>query len=106
MSKTATKVAPVILSTDALTELVDKIGLMKAQLAPLEAQLKADIDKLKANGADLYIGNLYEVNVFPVTTDRLDMEAVRSHLSRQFIAAHTNTSTSLTAKVQARKTAA
>jgi hypothetical protein len=107
MSKTAkVAAAPAPLTADQITELADKIGLIKAQLAPLEAQLKADIDKLKAMGADRYLGNLYEVNIFPVEQNRLDMEAVRAKLSTQFITAHTKTSISLTAKVQARTSVA
>lgn len=98
-----TKPAPVSLTAEQISELVDKIGLLKAQLAPMEDMLKADLNKLKGHGPERYLGKLYEVNVFEVTTDRLDMEAVRAKLSPQFIAAHTKTSTTLTAKVGVRK---
>jgi hypothetical protein len=102
---TKTKPIPVTLTAEQISELVDKIGLLKAQLAPLEDVLKADLNKLKGHGPDRYQGKLYEVNVFEVTSSRLDMEAVRAKLSPQFIAAHTTTSTTLTAKVSARKSA-
>jgi hypothetical protein len=41
--------------------------------------------------------------VFVQQRDTLDMKAVRDHLSRQFIAAHTNTSDVTVLKVTARQ---
>jgi hypothetical protein len=101
-----TKPAPVTLTAEQIVELVDKIGLLKAQLAPLEEVLKADLNKLKGLGPERYQGQLYEVNVFTQEQNRLDMEAVRAKLSPQFIAAHTTTTEVTVAKVSARKMAA
>jgi len=104
MAKTAVKDKPALTETQ-VKELVDKIGLLKAQIAPMEEMLKTDIDKLKAMGVNLYLGNLYEVNVFDKEDNRLDMEAVRGKLTTQFITAHTISKTVRTAKVTSRKVA-
>lgn len=91
------------LTTEQLSELADKAGLLRSQLAPLEEMLKQTLDKLKAHGVDVYAGKLFEVNVFDQERSTLDMEAVREKLSPQFIAAHTTTKTIRNAKVAARK---
>ena len=90
------------LTADQVKELVDKIGELKARLAPELAKLDADIGVLKAMGAERYIGERFEVNVFDAERNTLDMEAVREKLSPQFITAHTTTKTVRTAKVTAR----
>jgi 3'-phosphoadenosine 5'-phosphosulfate sulfotransferase len=95
-----------MLTAAQIVELVDKIGLLKAQLAPMEELLKSDISKLKVMGPERYQGTLYEVLVFDSERATLDMEAVRAKLSPQFIAAHTTVTQVRTAKVQARKDAA
>lgn len=100
---TKTKKAPApALSAEQIKELVDKIGELKATLAPQLAALEADLNKLKAQGVDRYTGERFEVNVFEQEQNRLDMEAVREKLSPQFIAAHTNTKVVVVAKVTAR----
>ena len=105
MAKTASKTVAPVLDQDAIAELVDKIGLLKAVLAPQLEQLEADLNKLKAQGVARYEGKLYEVNVFEQEQNRLDMEAVRAKLSPQFIAAHTTTKVVRIGKVSSRKLA-
>jgi hypothetical protein len=106
MAKAASKTVTPALAPEQIKALVDKIGNLKAQLAPMLAQLDADIDVLKAMGVDRYIGERFEINVFDSERSTLDMKAVRAKLSPQFISAHTTTSTTRTAKVTARLLAA
>jgi hypothetical protein len=75
--------------TDNLRVTVDNIGIMKARIAPLLAQLKELEDHLKSFGPGRYVGARFESNVYEQERSSLDMAAVREHLSRQFIAAHT-----------------
>ena len=85
--------------------IVDRIGALKAQIAPLEKQLKKLQDELKARGPGRYEGELYDATVFTSTRDLLDMDAVRAKLSAQFIVAHTRQSVSTTVKVTAKQLA-
>lgn len=83
--------------------LVDEIGRLKAQLAEPLARLKAAEDALKALGAGRYLGMHYEGNVFIQSRDKLDMDAVRAKLSKQFLFAHTTTTDVKVLKVTARQ---
>lgn len=81
---------------------IDELGFLKAQIAELELKEKA----LKAALADLapgsYEGDLYRVSISISARETLDMAAVREHLSRQFIAAHTNVTEVRTLRVAGR----
>ena len=88
-----------------MTNIVDRIGALKAQIAPLEKQLKKLQDELKARGAGRYEGELYDASVYNVERSTLDQDAVRAKLSPQFIAAHTKVSESLTIKLTAKQLA-
>lgn len=85
-----------------LTKLIDDLGILKAQIAELELQEKA----LKAALADLapgaYEGEAFRLSISESERETLDMKAVRAHLSRQFIAAHTNVTQVRTVRVSAR----
>ena len=85
-----------------LTATIDALGTLKAQIAELQLQEKA----LKANLADLtpgaYEGEQFRLSISVAERETLDMEAVRAHLSRQFIAAHTNVKEVRTVRVSAR----
>lgn len=72
-----------------IQDLVDQIGITKAQLAPQLEALKVLETKLKAQGAGAYEGALFRATVSTYEQDRLDMEAVRAKLSVQFLRAHT-----------------
>lgn len=102
MATKTKKAATPALTAEQIAALVDKIGNLKAQLAPQLEQLENDLKVLKAMGPERYTGERFEVNVFEQEQNRLDMEAVREKLSPQFIAAHTNTKTVVVAKVTAR----
>ena len=88
-----------------MTNIVDRIGALKAQIAPLEKQLKKLQDELKARGAGRYEGELFDASVYNVERSTLDQDAVRAKLSPQFLAAHTKVSESLTIKLTAKQLA-
>ena len=71
--------------------LVDDYGHLAAQLAALESRKEMLRSALVDLGAGAYEGTLFRVTVSESERDTLDMKAVREHLSRQFIAAHTTT---------------
>jgi len=85
-----------------LSKIIDDLGTLKARIADLETQEKA----LKQALADLtpgaYEGDLFRLSVSESERETLDMKAVREHLSRQFIAAHTNVTQVRTLRVAAR----
>jgi hypothetical protein len=85
-----------------LTKLIDDLGLLRAQKAEIELAekaLKAALDDL-APGA--YEGELFRLSVVESERETLDMKAVREHLSRQFVQAHTIVTPVRTLKVSAR----
>lgn len=90
----------------ALAAAVDEIGLLKAQIAPLEAALKAAQAKLKAAGNGRYEGTLWAATVSTSERATLDLDAVREKLSVQFLTAHTRTTEVVTVRVTAKKTGA
>jgi hypothetical protein len=69
--------------------IVDRIGSLKAQIAPLEKQLKKLEAELKAQGPGRYEGVNYDATISAYVMSRLDMDAVRAKLSAQFIRSHT-----------------
>jgi|SoiMethySBSTD1v2_1073268.scaffolds.fasta_scaffold2495989_1 hypothetical protein len=85
-----------------LSKIIDDLGALKARIADLETQEKA----LKQALADLtpgaYEGEIFRLSVSESERETLDMKAVREHLSRQFIAAHTNVTSVRTLRVAAR----
>jgi len=94
-----------LLSLAEIAQIVDGIGALKAQIAPLEKTLKAQQEKLKALGAGRYEGALYDATIFTQVRDLLDMDAVRAKLSPQFMAAHSRSSESVICKVTAKQLA-
>ena len=85
-----------------LTSAIDRLGVVKAQLAAL----KREEDELKAvlveQGPGAYEGDLYRVTVSQADRETLDMDAVREKLSPQFIRAHTNVTLVTTVRCTAR----
>jgi hypothetical protein len=76
-----------------LTSTIDQLGVLNAEIAKLEAAADALKAILVEVGPGKYQGERYAVTVTkPTTRDVLDMEAVRAHLSVQFITAHTTQS--------------
>ena len=90
----------------ALAAAVDEIGLLKAQIAPLEQKLKAAQAKLKEHGDGRYEGTLWAATVSTSERETLDMDAVRAKLTVQFITAHTRVSEVTVVRVTAKKTGA
>ena len=84
------------------SDLVDRIGLIKANLAPQLEALKALEAELKAKGAGSYEGSLFDANVSESVRETLDMKAVREKLSPQFISAHTKVSDVVVLRVTAK----
>jgi len=87
-----------------LEQRIDMMGQLKAQMATLEK----DYDKLKALviedvGVGAFEGETFRVSISVSSRETLDMEAVRNHLSPQFIRAHTKVTESTTVRVTARK---
>lgn len=87
-----------------LEQRIDMMGQMKAQMATLEKEY----DKLKALvvedvGVGAFEGETFRVSISVSSRETLDMEAVRKHLSPQFIRAHTRVTESTTVRVTARK---
>jgi hypothetical protein len=87
-----------------LEQRIDMMGQLKAQMSNLEKEY----DKLKNLvvedvGVGAFEGETFRVSISVSSRETLDMEAVRNHLSPQFIRAHTRTSETTTVRVTARK---
>ena len=94
------------MSKDNLTleQRIDIMGELKAQIAALESQYNKHKNTIVEElGAGAYEGEIFRVSVSVSTRETLDMEAVRNHLSPQFIRAHTKVSETTTVRVTARK---
>jgi len=85
-----------------LSKIIDDLGTLKAQIADLELQEKALKAALQDLPAGAYEGELFRLSISQSERETLDMAAVREHLSRQFIQAHTRVTPVRTVKVSAR----
>lgn len=85
-----------------LSPIIDELGVLKAQIANLEAQEKALKDQLIELGAGCYEGQVFKVTVSVAERSNLDMKAVRAKLSPQFITAHTTITTVKSVRVVSR----
>jgi hypothetical protein len=85
-----------------LSTTIDALGRIKAQISDLKIQEDALKDALMGLAPGAYEGDLFRLSVSDTTRETLDMKAVREHLSRQFVAAHTNVSEVRTLRVAAR----
>lgn len=64
-------------------ELVDAIGQYDARIAALADERELRANELKARGAGVYVGQMYECNVYEQAEHfRLDTEYVRAVLAR------------------------
>lgn len=86
-----------------ITTLVDQLGNINAQISALENQSKAIKKELIDNGIENVEGAIYVANISTQYRENLDMEAVRKHLSPQFISAHTKTAAVTSVRVSVRK---
>lgn len=88
--------------TSDVVAIVDRIGLLKAQIAPQLDELKKLEAALKANGPGVYQGTHYDATISVSERESLDLDAVRAKLSPQFLRAHTKSTVVKTLRVVAR----
>ena len=74
---------------------IDKLAAIRAHINFLKEEEAKVVELLKKRGTGTYKGTEHYVVVSEVTRKTLDMKAVRAKLSRQFIQANTNESTSV-----------
>lgn len=87
--------------------LVDRLGVLKAEIAALEDILKPLGAQLKETGPGVYSGTLYDATVSQIDRETLAMDAVRAYFNRtpagkRWLKAHTTTSSYLDLRVKAR----
>ena len=85
-----------------LTDTIDTLGHLLAQIADLTKRADAIKSSLRELGDGAYEGELFRVSVSTSQRETLDMKAVREKLSPQFIRAHTNVTDVVTVKCAAR----
>lgn len=88
--------------SDNLTATIDRLGIVKSQIAALTREEKQLKGVLIEQGPGAYEGELYRATVTASEIETLDMDAVRAKLSPQFIQAHTKTTPVVTVRVLAR----
>jgi hypothetical protein len=90
-------------------EAIDLLGALKAQIADLESQEKALKSRLSSLAPGAYEGDLFRLSISESVRQSPDAalkakieELVEEHVSRQFVAAHTNKTDVRTYRVVAR----
>ena len=85
--------------------LVDRLGLIRAQIAQLREQERTLVDEIKALGVDALDGDYYHVAVVRGEREQIDWKAIAAKLrpSRQLITAHTRHVPYVQVRVTARK---
>ena len=83
MAKTTTK--PVAITTD----MVDELASVRDKLKALTAREKYLKEIFRKGGDAIYRGDQHQVEIKFTTRPQLDMEAVRAHLSAEWIEEHT-----------------
>ena len=84
---------------------VDELAKVKAEIADLQKREKELKNSLIEFGPGKYEGTEHHVTVSEVERKTLNMKAVRRKLTRQFITANTNYSTTMTVKIFGREAA-
>lgn len=92
--------ADVVFDTAAL---VDELGLLKAQIAGLEAREKEITTALKDGGRDAYAGKLYDCTVSLSERVSVDTKKLRADLGEDLITPYLRTTDVTTLKVTAKK---
>ena len=84
--------------------LVDQIGYLRAEIAPLAEELKKLEAELKACGEGKYTGEYYDVTVYTSERDTVAWKKIAEKLgaSRQIISGNTKHSTSVGLRSTAR----
>lgn len=90
----------------ATTE-VDRLGIIKGQIADLAVQAKLIEDRIKAHGAGVTEGSLFRATVSVSERETVDWKAVAEKLqpSHQLVTAHTARTEVVCLRVVARKAA-
>lgn len=96
------KVVP--FNTALSQEKVDRLGVIKSQIAELEIEEKKLADELKALGVGVYAGQFYDANVFSQLREVVDWKAIAEKVgySTQLKTAHTRQNEVVVCKVGAR----
>jgi hypothetical protein len=81
---------------------IDKLGRLLAEIAELTKQADVIKSQLKVLGDGNYEALVFRASVSTSERSTLDMEAVRAHLSRQFIQANSKVTETTTVRVVAR----
>ena len=81
---------------------IDRLGLLLAQISDLTKEADVIKAQLRELGDGAYEGELFRASVSTSERSTLDMEAVRAHVSRQFITANTKVTETVTVKVASR----
>tara|TARA_R100000664_G_C2759228_1_gene148780 strand:- start:7227 stop:7514 length:288 start_codon:yes stop_codon:yes gene_type:complete len=83
------------MSNNIVFDLVNELAALRAEKEKINNAEKCIVTTLKHLGVGVYQGEEHKAVVSEVTTERLDMKAVRNKLSPQFMRAHTKSSTTL-----------
>lgn len=84
-------------------QVVDELGLIKAQIAELEAKEKALTDALKATGATSFAGTFYDATVSTSERKSLNREATEAYFGAALPDDCFKTSKIVTLKLTAKK---
>lgn len=85
-----------------LSTAIDRLGIVRAQMAELKREEDALRDVLIEQGPGAYEGDLFRATVSLSERATLDMDAVRAKLTAQFIRAHTKLTPVTTVRVAGR----
>jgi hypothetical protein len=85
-----------------LASTIDRLGIIKAQMAELATEEKALKAVIIDHGPGAYEGDIFRATVSTSERETLDMAAVRAKLSPQFITAHTSVTEVTMVRVVAR----
>lgn len=99
MKPTEFQVTPAIVAS-----YVDRLGLLKAQIADLTKQAEEIKKELIAKGAGAYDGHLFRATVAEVSRSFIDADLARKHLTEKQLAKITKTCGTVAVRVTARTT--
>ncbi len=85
-----------------LASTIDRLGVLKAQMAELAIEEKALKAVIIEHGPGAHEGDIFRATVSTSERETLDMAAVRAKLSPQFITAHTSVTEVTMVRVVAR----
>lgn len=83
---------------------VDKLGMLKAQIADLQAQAEAIKNLIIGEGAGEYDGAIFRATVSKVSRDTINADLARKYLTEKQLAKITKTNSTYAVRVTARKT--